>query len=391
MEVYFDNAATSYPKPECVYTAVEEFMRRGGASPGRGSYPRAQESERIVLRLRSALARLLGVQDPARIILTFNSTDALNLALKGWLRRGDHVVLTDLEHNAVLRPLWALRGSRRIELTVVNASSHGEVNPDDVARAVTPRTRLIVCVHASNVLGTVQPIAEIACRAHERGIPILVDGSQSAGALPLNIEDLGIDMFAFTGHKSLLGLPGTGGLFLRHGLELIPLREGGTGSHSEELHQPASSPERYEAGTPNILGLAGLLAGVEFLLQTGVQRIRAREIELTRRLMEKLREIEGLTIHGPDAEAKTGITSISFDALEPAEAGQILGKKFGIMVRTGIHCAPLTHAILGTQGRGTVRFSVGWANTAEQVDFAAKAVREIATAVYRRTPCPAIS
>jgi len=252
-------------------------------------------------------------------------------------------------------------------------------------KAVALRTRLIVCVHASNVLGTVQPIAEIARRAHERDIPVLVDGSQTAGALPFRVEAFGVDMFAFTGHKGLLGPTGTGGLVVRSGIELTPLREGGTGSQSEDPEQPTTWPERYEAGTPNMFGLVGLLAGVEFLLETGTECIRRHEADLTRRLMDQLSGIDGVTLHGPEPEAKVGITSISFDALDPAEVGQILGKKFGIMVRAGIHCAPFTHTNLGTQGRGTVRFSVGFFNTPDEIDTAAEAVRAIAATIYRRT------
>lgn len=383
-EIYLDNAATSYPKPECVYHAVEEFMRYGGRSPGRGSYPKAQESEQVLVRLRLALAQLFGVSNPSRIILTYNATDALNLALKGWLGESDHVILTDLEHNAVLRPLYGLRRTRNIELTVVRTNPHGKVDPDNIIKAITKRTRLIICTHASNVLGTLQPIEEIAKRAHEQDIPILVDGSQTAGAFPIHIEDLGIDMFAFTGHKSLMGPTGTGGLIVREGIELAPLREGGTGSHSENPEQPTTWPERYEAGTPNMFGLVGLLAAVEFLLKTGTGCIRRHELDLTRRLMKKLYEITGVMVYGPEPEAKVGITSIGFGSLDPAETGQILGKKFGIMVRTGIHCAPFAHANLGTKGRGTVRFSVGWFNTQEEIDTAIEAVCEISKAIYRR-------
>ena len=241
-EVYLDNAATSYPKPESVYQAVENFMRQIGASPARGSYIKAQESERILLKLRSKLSNLLGITDPSNLIFTANSTDALNLAVKGFLKEGDHVVVTDLEHNALLRPLWSLRRTRGIYITIVKSNAQGQVSPNDMIQAVTPRTRLVACIHASNVLGTLQPIQEISKKTRELGIPLLVDGSQTAGAVPVNVEELGIDMFAFTGHKSLLGLPGTGGLFLRSGLELEPLREGGNGLNSESLEQPITRP-----------------------------------------------------------------------------------------------------------------------------------------------------
>lgn len=382
-EIYLDNAATSFPKPESVYQAIEKFMRQGGGSPSRGSYQKAQESERIFVRLRTKLAQLLGVSDPSSLIFTPNSTDALNLAVKGYLRDGDHVVVTDLEHNALLRPLWRMRQTRGIEWTVVKSNSRGEVSADEMIRAITPKTRLVACVHASNVLGTLQPVQEIARRTRELGIAFLVDGSQTAGAYPLNIDEMGIDMFAFTGHKSLLGPTGTGGLVIRSGIDLEPLREGGTGSQSESLEQPMTRPEKYESGTPNMFGLAGLLAGVEYLQATGVENIRKHEVNLNRILMEKLKSIDGVVVLGPEAEAKVAITSISFNALDTAEVGQMLGKKFGIMVRTGLHCSPLIHESMGTKGQGTVRFSVGWATTEQEVELAAKAVKEIAQAVYR--------
>ncbi len=383
-EVYLDNAATSFPKPESVYRAVDKFLRHVGASPARGSYIKAQDSEKILIKARFKLAQLLGVADPSNLIFTGNATDALNLAVKGFLEPGDHVVTTDLEHNALLRPLWALRQTRGIEITFVKSNARGEICPDDIASAITPKTRLVACVHASNVLGTIQPIGEIAALCRARGVPLLVDGSQTAGAIPVNIEELGVDMFAFTGHKSLLGLPGTGGLYLRSGLDLEPLREGGNGSHSESLEQPTTRPERFESGTPNMVGIAGLLAGVEYLQSTGIDAIRNHEVEMTELLMHKLRAIPGVTVHGPEAKDKVAITSISLNVLDAAEMGQMLGKKFGIMVRTGIHCSPLIHEQLGTKEQGTVRFSVGWSTTPADIDAATSAVAEIAKTIYSR-------
>lgn len=384
-EIYLDHAATSFPKPEPVYQAIDEFMRKGGGSPSRGSYLKAQESEKKLVRLRSKLSQLFGIQDPSRLIFTSNSTDALNLAIKGWLREGDHVITTDLEHNAVLRPLWGLRRTRNIDVTIVRSNARGEIDPDDIIKAITPRTRLICCIHASNVTGTIQPIAEIAKRCRERNIPLLVDGSQTAGAFPIsNIEEMGIDFFAFTGHKSLLGPTGTGGLFVRPGIELEPFREGGNGAHSEDLDQPSTWPERFESGTPNTMGLVGLLAGVEFLMEKGIESIHQHERKLTHMLMNGLRQIEGILIHGPDTDKKVGITSISFKSLDTTEAGQLLGKKFGIMVRSGIHCAPLVHEAIGTKGQGTIRLSVGWSNTEDEIQKVITHIREIAETVYRR-------
>jgi cysteine desulfurase family protein len=382
-EIYLDNAATSFPKPETVYTAINDFMRNIGASPSRGSYSRAQEAERKLLRLRSNLAKLLGINNPSRLIFTNNSTDALNMAVKGYLKEGDHVVATNLEHNAVLRPLWCLKESGKITISIVNSNIMGELDPNNIFKLVTPNTRLITCTHASNVLGTIQPVATIAQKCRELGICFLVDGSQTAGAIPLDLEANGIDMFAFTGHKSLLGPTGTGGLYVREGIDILPFRQGGDGNHSEDLNQPGAWPERHEAGTPNIVGLVGLLAGVDFLLQEGVQSIRAHEIELNNMLSEGLRKIDGITIYGPEAEKKVGITSIGFDAMSTSEMGQILSKKFGIMIRTGIHCAPLIHETIGTKSKGTLRFSVGFANTQKEISYTLDTVRTIATTVYR--------
>lgn len=386
-EIYLDNAATSFPKPESVYLAVNDFMRHIGASPSRGSYQRAQEAEKKLIRLRSKLAQLLGITNPSRLILTFNATDALNMAIKGMLKQGDHVITTHVEHNAVLRPLWGLKQSSAITVSMVKANEEGKINPDDIFNCVTPQTRLIVCTHASNVLGTIQPIEHIARKCRELGIPLLVDGSQTAGALPINIEAMGIDLFAFTGHKSLLGLTGTGGLYVAEGIEIAPFREGGNGTHSEDLNQPAIWPERHESGTPNSVGLVGLLAGVQFLLEHDVASIRAHEIELNQKLMDGLRTINNVTIYGPVAEDKVGITSIGFSAMSTAEMGQILGKKFGIMIRSGIHCAPLVHEAIGTKNQGTLRFSLGFANTASEIDYVIESMKTIASTVYRgRTP-----
>jgi cysteine desulfurase family protein len=383
-EIYLDNAATSFPKPESVYVAMTEFMRQIGTSPSRGSYQRAQEAERKLIMLRSRLSQLLGIANPSRLILTANATDSLNMALKGFLREGDHVIVTDVEHNAVLRPLWGLRQSRQIDVSIVTANNLGEIDPDEIFKLITPKTRLICCTHASNVLGTIQPIHDIARRCCQQQVFLLVDGSQTVGAIPVNIEQLGVDFYAFTGHKSLLGPTGTGGLFVREGIEMTPFREGGNGIHSEDLTQPVTWPERHESGTPNMVGLAGLLAGVDYLLERGVDTIQAHELHLNKMLMTGFQNIDGVTIYGPDADKKTGITSIGFQAMSTAEMGQILSKKFGIMIRTGIHCAPLIHNTLGTKGQGTLRFSMGFASTTNEIMTVIQAVQDIARAVYRR-------
>ncbi|MBI4576749.1 MAG: aminotransferase class V-fold PLP-dependent enzyme [Planctomycetes bacterium] len=379
--IYLDNAATSYPKPECVYQAVDRFLRQCGGSPGRASHRKAREADAVVADARASVATLFHVEDPSRIVFTCNSTESLNLAIRGSLRPGDHVVLTDLEHNAAVRPLWKLREGLGVGLTVVESGPEGVVDPARVAEALTPRTRLVCCVHANNVLGTIQPIAEIGHRTRARGVPLLVDASQSAGVLPIDVEAMGIDLLAFTGHKGLLGPPGTGGLYVREGLPLEPLKHGGTGVYSESLEPPDVMPEGYEPGTFNTPGLAGLAAGVRFVLETGAARIGAHERELNRRFVEGVREVPGVRLYGPsDLARKVGITLLNLEALDPADVGRILDRRFGVMVRTGLHCSALSHQRLGTKGRGAVRFSFGHFTTPADVDTAVEALRAMALA-----------
>jgi len=383
--IYLDNAATSFPKPESVYRAIDEFMRHGGGSPGRGLYPKAVEAEEMLLETRCRLAKLLDVPDPSRIVFSANSTEAINLALKGYLQQGDHVVTTVLEHNAVLRPLHVLERTRGISVTYVDCDDQGRLDPEAFRKAMRKETRLVACVHGSNVLGTVAPIEAIATIAHEAGAQLLVDGSQTAGTMPLSMRTLGADLFAFTGHKGLLGAPGTGGLYVAPHLDLETVKEGGTGSVSESLEPPEFLPDRFEPGTPNTYGLAGLGAGVTYLLERGVAAIREHESALAQRLFDRLRELRGVTLYNPpDPAARLGIVSLGFEHLSPTEGCAILSSKFGIMARCGLHCAPLCHRRLGLESKGSLRLSVGAFTTAEDVDAAASAIEQIVRATYRR-------
>lgn len=383
-QVYLDNAATSFPKPECVYRAVDGFMRECGGSPGRGSHRKARDADEMVLGARRALAELFGAPDPARIVLTGSATESLNLAIKGMLSLGDHVVITDLEHNAVVRPLWRLREMLGVRISVVESDAAGFVEPRRIGDAIGSATRLVCCLHASNVLGTIQPIADIAAVAHERRVPLLLDASQTAGVLPIDVRAMGIDLLAFTGHKALLGPPGTGGLYVREGIELEPLKHGGTGMASESPHQPRSMPEGYEAGTANSFGIAGLAAGVEFVAALGVETIHAHEMFLNELLMDSLRSIPDVMVYGPDsARAKVGITSFNLDGLDPADVGRILDRRFGVMVRTGLHCAALAHRKLRTESRGAVRVSFGCFNTVEDVSQVTDALQQIGASIHQ--------
>ncbi|MBI2933380.1 MAG: aminotransferase class V-fold PLP-dependent enzyme [Planctomycetes bacterium] len=381
--IYLDNAATTFPKPEVVYRAVDHYLRCCGGSPSRASHRKAREADTVVLQARQALARLFGIRDSTRLIFTCNSTESLNLAVQGALRERDHVVVTDLEHNALVRPLWRLRESRGVRVTIVPSGPEGFVDPRLVEEAVTSDTRMICCVHANNVLGTIQPVEEIGRVARRCEVAFLVDASQGAGVLPIDVEAMGIDLLAFTGHKGLLGPPGTGGLYVREGVVVQPLKHGGTGISSEELDPPDVMPEGYEPGTFNSAGLAGLLAGVRFIEETGVDRIHARERELNARFMDRVRGLRGVRLYGPpDAERKVGITLLNVEGLEAADVARLLDRKFGVMVRAGLHCSALSHRKLGTEHKGAVRFSFGYFTTLDQVEAAVDALCRIVDAVH---------
>jgi cysteine desulfurase/selenocysteine lyase len=379
--IYLDNAATSWPKPTEVKEAMVAFLDRVGANPGRSGHRLSVEAGRIVYEAREALADLFHAPDPLRIAFGLNATDALNLALHGLLQPGDHVVTSSMEHNSVMRPLRALE-RQGVEVTVVPCSPEGLLDPRDVERALRPHTRMVVLTHASNVVGTLLPIREVGEIARRHGVLFAVDAAQTAGAVPIDMEADAVDILCFTGHKALLGPMGTGGLVLGERVDpsdLRPLRQGGTGSRSEFEEHPDFLPDLCEAGTPNAVGLAGLLAGVRWVQERGVEAIRAHEQALTTRLLEGLGEVPGVTVYGPrDAARQTGTVSFNVEGLEPSEVGLVLDEEYGVLCRVGLHCAPAAHRTLGTFPRGTVRFAVGCFTTLEEVDAAVEAVRAIA-------------
>ena len=376
MPIYFDNAATSHPKPPSVIRAVEKALTETNANPGRSGHRAAIEAARTVLDCREKLAVLLGAADPMNVVHCFNCTDALNLAIKGSLRVGDHVIATQLEHNSVLRPLHALAVRERITLTLVPPRPDGFVDPDDIRDALTPRTALIVCTHASNVTGAIQPVAAIGQVAKAAGVRCLVDGAQALGGMPVNVTALGCDLYAFPGHKSLLGPQGTGGLYIAPGLRLNPLREGGTGTDSHSLLQPGTLPERYESGTVNLHGIAGLAAGCDYVAPK-LSQIMMHERELTQALFDGLAAMEGVTLYSPAQEAgRAGIVCFNVGDMSSAQVADALSRR-DIAVRGGLHCAPGAHRFLGTLNRGAVRASLGHANTFEEVDQFLKAVWEL--------------
>ena len=376
--IYFDNAATSWPKPAAVRAALSDYVGDAGGNPGRSGHRMSVAAARIVERAREALAELFHAHDPSRIVFTQNATQALNQALYGLLRPGDHVVTTSVEHNSVMRPLRHLE-TLGVELTVVSCNRDGMLDLNRVRRALRPGTRLLVTTHGSNVVGTLTPVVALAALAREQGIPYLVDASQTAGAIPIDVQEMGVDLLAFTGHKALLGPTGTGGLYIREGVVLAPLMRGGTGSDSAQETQPEFLPDAYESGTLNVAGIAGLAAGVRFLSEIGIEAVQAHERKLVAQFLAGAAEISGITLYGPkDAALQCGVVSFNVAGAMPSEVGLILDQSFGIMARTGLHCAPSAHRTLGTFPTGTVRFSFGWFNTSAEVGLALEALREIA-------------
>lgn len=377
MGAYLDNAATSWPKPETVYQAVDRFMREVGATPGRGGHWREEEAARIADEARAALAQLFHAPDPSGIAFTMNATQAINMALKGVLRPGDHVITSSIEHNAMWRPLKALE-RRGVAVTAVPCAADGTLDPADVAAAIRPDTRLIALLHASNVLGTLLPVAEIGQVAHDHGLLFLMDAAQTAGAYPIDVQAMHIDLLAFPGHKGLYGPHGTGGLVVRPGVLLETWIEGGSGTESAPETMPEALPLRLEAGTQNAAGIAGLLTGVRFVLEQGVERIREHELALTGQLIEALRDVPGLTVLGPaDLARRTAVVSVTVEGYIPDQLAAVLDQVFDIATRAGLHCAPQAHRTAGTLESGALRFSPGYFNTPAEITYAAESLRDI--------------
>ena len=376
--IYLDNAATSFPKPEAVYQALDRFARQSLANPGRAGHKMALAAEHALDDSRHLLNQLFRGEGPERFVFTLNGTDALNMAFKGVLADGDHVITTDLEHNSVSRPLRKLELDGRITLTRIHADRCGTVDPADFRKALTPRTRLLALTHASNVLGTVQPIAEVGRIARERELLFLVDAAQTAGVLPIDVRALHIDLLALPGHKSLLGPTGTGALYVGPRATLRAWREGGTGGDSSSETQPTLYPYFLEGGTPNVLGVAGLAAGIKYVQEQGLEKIHAHEVRLTERLWRRLDEIGGFTVFGHrDPGRRVGTLSFRSEALPAAELGGILDQAFDIAVRPGLHCAPYIHRSLGTFPDGTVRVSPGPFSSEQDIDHLTRALAEI--------------
>ena len=378
--IYLDHAATSWPKPPEVIAAMSYFLERAGGNPGRSGHRLSIDAGRIVYKAREMLAELFNAADPLRVVFTSNATHAINLALHGMLRPGDHVVASGIEHNAVMRPLRFLE-QNGVRLSIVPCDGYGMLDPQYLAAAVEKSTRLIVVTHASNVMGTILPVAEAAAIARRSGAYLLVDAAQSAGAVPIDMQAMGIDLLAFAGHKGLQGPPGTGGLVVGERVcaeDMTPLIRGGTGSRSESELQPEHLPDKFESGTLNGAGIAGLEAGARFVLERGVESIRAHEIALARRLTEGLGNIPGVRLYGSnDWEKRSAVVSFTSDKHQTSEIGFRLDDEFDIMCRVGLHCAPAAHRAIGSFPGGTVRFAPGAQTSINEIDAAVAAVARI--------------
>lgn len=378
MGIYLDNAATSFPKPKEVATAVYDFMVNNGTSSGRGSYKKAMQSDYIVYECRKLIGKLFNFDNPKKVVFTSNVTDSLNIAMRGILKENDHVITSSLEHNAVWRCLKTLERDINIKIDTVECSKDGITNPQDIKKYIKKDTALIVFTQASNVLGTIQPIREIGAIAREHNIPFLVDSAQSAGAMKIDVKEENIDILAFTGHKSLLGPMGTGGLIINTDIDIKPLKAGGTGGDSAYEYQPDYYPNHLETGTSNVSGIAGLREAIKFLNKEGIENIHNKEKELTKYALEKLETVKDIEIYGPkDCEKMLSVISFNIKDKRPEDVGSILDQKYNIMLRAGLHCAPTAHSVIGTKERGTLRIGLGYFNEKEDIDKLVEALNNL--------------
>jgi cysteine desulfurase/selenocysteine lyase len=380
--IYLDNGATSFPKPEIVYQTMDQFYRTYGVNPGRSGFDLCLEAGSMVDKTRKLLNGLFGGTDPNRVVFGYNSTDALNLAIFGLINPCDHVITTLLEHNSTLRPVWTLEHEQGVEVDWVDYEADGYVDPEKIVGLMKPGTKAVVMNHASNVIGTIQDVATIGRACRERGIHLILDVSQSAGVVPVTLDGLGADVICFTGHKSLMGPMGIGGMAVRDGVEIRQTRAGGTGVKSAQRHHLYEYPYRMEYGTPNLPGIAGLYAGVTWVLEQGIEKIHDQEMNLWRRLRDGLREIPGMILYCADdvpGRERVAVLSFNLEGLEAADTGTMLDVDHNIACRTGLHCAPMVHEHLGTDKiHGAVRFGIGPFNTEAHIDAAIAAVKDIA-------------
>lgn len=384
IKVYLDNSATSFPKPNSVAEAMTNYIVNIGGNVNRGSYDNSFEAENVVYETRELLCELFNFSKPENVVFTSNITHSLNIILKGFLKAGDHVIISSMEHNAMLRPLNALQ-DKGVEHSVVPCNSLGQLNIYDLHKYLKPNTKAVLMTHSSNVCGTIMPFKEIGKFCRENNLYFIADTAQTAGSIPIDMEKMNIDILCFTGHKGLLGPQGIGGFLIKDELAKItnPLIEGGTGSFSEYEVQPNYMPDKFEGGTLNIPGIFGLNAALKYLKEKGINNIRDHEMNLTKLFLDNIKDVKGLKILGlPSSENRTSVVSIDFSNGDNGEISHILSKNYGISVRCGLHCAPSAHKTLDTFPNGTVRFAFGVFNTEDDVLYAANAIKEVIISLY---------
>ncbi len=380
MKIYLDNAATTYPKPEKVYSSILNYMKNVGASPGRGGYENALTGDRMVYKCRQSLINLFNFNKIENVVFTSNITASLNILIKSIVKDGWHVITSSMDHNSVIRPLVSLEKSNKIELDILNCSEEGLINIEDFKNTIKDNTKLVVLSHASNIIGTIQPLEDIGKICKEKGIYFIIDSAQTAGVLPLDFKKLNCNALAFTGHKALLGPQGIGGFIIDDELNNIATNfiEGGTGSLSESTLQPDFLPDKFESGTMNTPGIAGLLAGIKYINEESLNTIKEREECLSKEFINGLLNINSIKVYGPlDASLRTATISINSSKIDNSELGFLLDSEFGIMVRTGLHCAPLAHKTIGSFPQGTLRFSFGAFNDIKDINYALYALNNI--------------
>ncbi|HOV27833.1 MAG TPA: aminotransferase class V-fold PLP-dependent enzyme [Pseudobacteroides sp.] len=380
--IYLDNAATSFIKPDTVYEEMMKCMKEYGANPGRGGHSLSIKASMEVMKVREKIGALFNIDDPMRICFTKNATEALNIGISGFLKEGDHVITTSMEHNSVIRPLNTLKRDRKIEFTVVECNEFGEIDVDDIKKAIKKNTKLIVSTLSSNVNGIIMPVKEMGKLAHEKGICFLLDASQGAGSINIDVKEMYIDMMAFPGHKGLLGPQGTGAIYIREGLKLSPIIFGGTGSHSEIVFQPEMLPDNMESGTLNTPGIIGLGAGIDYIENVGIENIKIKKHKLVKTLHEGIEEISKIRIYSKnEINSNSGIVALNFKDIDSTEVSYVLDRVYNIATRAGLHCSLLAHQTLGTVKSGIVRFSPGPFNTLDEIELTLNALREISSKV----------
>nr|WP_302821810.1 aminotransferase class V-fold PLP-dependent enzyme [Fusobacterium ulcerans] len=372
---YFDNSATSFPKPESVYKCVEKAVRLYGANPGRGGHRMAVEASQAIYETREKVASLFNIKNPLQIAFTYNSTYALNFAVKGAVPKDSHIITTSLEHNSVLRPVFYEKDENNAHVSIIEPSEDGNIHSEDIIAAMKPDTKAVVLTHMSNVTGAIIDLLPITTEARKRNILTIVDVSQSAGFLDIDVEEMKVDILCFTGHKSLFGIQGTGGIYIREGIPFSPIIEGGTGSFSKMKRQPHSMPEALEAGTLNTPGIVSLGAGIDFINSIGLENIRKHEYSLTEKFIEGIKNIEEIIIYGP--EKRGPVVTLNIKGVDSGDLAAYLDEEYAILTRAGIHCAPLAHESMHSGENGGVRFSFGYFNTEEDITYAINTLKNI--------------